>query len=141
MDIVKNVKEVGSEIEHGIETGLKKGKEVLENVASHLPFANLAKKDHNTFSVEVDLPGVKKEDIDISVDGKKLSVSAVRNVKKEVKEDDYYMRESFYGKIARTFILPDDIDKEDVEAKLEDGRLYITLNKVASAQPKKIAVK
>lgn len=141
MDIVKNVKEVGTEIEHGIESGVKKSKEVLENVASHLPFANLAKKDHNTFTVEVDLPGVKKEDIDINVDGNKLHVSAIRNVKKEVKEDDYYMRESFYGKIARTFILPDDIDKKDVDAELEDGRLYITLNKVQSTQPKKITVK
>jgi len=65
----------------------------------------------------------------------------VRNVKKEVKEDDYYMQESFYGKIARTFILSEDIDKEDVDAKLEDGRLYITLNKIQTAQPKKITVK
>lgn len=141
MDIVKNVKEVGTEIEHGIESGLKKGKQVLENVASHLPFANLAKKDRNTFTVEVDLPGINKEDIEINVDGNKLNISAVRNMKKEVKEDDYYMQESFYGKIARTFILPEDIDKEEVDAKLEDGRLYITLNKIESAQPKKIAVK
>ena len=141
MNIVKNMKEVGSDIEHSLESGIKKGKEVFENVASHLPFANLAKKDHGTFAVEVDLPGVKKGDIDISVDGNKLNVSAVRNVKKEVKEDDYYMQESFYGKIARTFILPDDIDKEDVDAKLEDGRLYITLNKIQTAQPKKITVK
>ena len=44
MDIVKNVKEVGSDIERGIEKGLEKGKHALSNVASHLPFANLAKK-------------------------------------------------------------------------------------------------
>ena len=141
MDIVKNVKEVGTEIEHSIESGLKKSKQVLENVASHLPFANLARKDRNSFSVEVDLPGVNKKDIDINVDGNKLNISAVRKMNKEVNEDNYYMQESFYGKIARTFVLPDDIDKEDVDAKLEDGRLYITLNKVKSAQPKKIAVK
>jgi HSP20 family protein len=51
------------------------------------------------------------------------------------------MQESFYGKIARTFVLPDDIDKEKVDAKLEDGRLYITLKKIAAAQPKAINVK
>lgn len=141
MDIVKNAKELGSEIEQGIETGIQKGKEVLANVASHLPFSNIAKKDKYSFSVEVDLPGVKKEDIELNVDGNTLSVSAIRNLKKEVKEEDYYIQESFYGKIARTFVLPEDIDKEAVDAKFEDGRLYINLKKVAAAQPKAIEVK
>jgi HSP20 family protein len=140
MEIMKNIKEAGAEIEQGVESGLKKGKEVLSNVASHLPFANLAKKEEGDFSVEIDLPGVKKEDIDIHVDGNKLNISAVRKLKKEVKEEAFYMQESFYGKIARTFILPDDIDRDAVDATLEDGRLYIKLTKVAAAQPKKIAV-
>lgn len=140
MDIVKNVKEVGSDIERGIEKGLEKGKHALSNVASHLPFANLAKKDKSTFSVEIDLPGVKKEDIEVNVHDNTLSVSAVRNMKKEVKEDDYYMQESFYGKIARSFTLPKDIDKDNVEAKLDDGRLYITLKKTPSAKTKTITV-
>lgn len=141
MDIVKNVKEVGSEIERGIETGLRKGKETLANVASHLPFANLARKDKQTFSIEIDLPGITKEDIDISVDANKLNISAVRSMRNEVKEDDYYMQESFYGKIARTFVLPDDLDKDDIKAELNDGRLYLTLKKTPSAQPRAITIK
>lgn len=141
MDIVKNAKEVASEIEHGIEAGLHKGKEALANVASHLPFANLAKKDNKHFAIEVDLPGVKKEDVDISVDGNKLNISAIRNLKKEVKQDDYYMQESFYGKIARTFILPDDLDKDNIEAELTDGRLYVSLKKTPAAEPRVIDVK
>jgi HSP20 family protein len=141
MDIVKKTKELGSGIGQGIESGIEKGKKAIVNVASHLPFSNLAKRDSCTFSVEVDLPGVKKEDIELNLDGNKLSVSAVRNTHREAKEEDYYMRESFYGKIARTFVLPDDIDKEKVDAKLEDGRLYITLKKIAAAQPKAINVK
>lgn len=141
MDIVKNAKEVASEIEHGVESGLQKGKEALTNVASHLPFANLAKKDNKQFAIEVDLPGVKKEDVDISVDGNKLNVSAVRNLKKEVKQDEYYMQESFYGKIARTFILPDDLDKDNIDAELTDGRLYVSLKKTPAAEPRVIDVK
>ncbi len=140
MDIVKNIKEVGTDIEQGIESGLSKGKQVLANVASHLPFANLAKKGKSTFTVEVDLPGVKKEDIEININDNTLNISAVRNMNKEVKEEDYYMQESFYGKIARTFILPEDIDKDDVEAKLDDGRLRITLKKVPSAKAKSISI-
>ena len=140
MDIVKNVKEVGTDIEQGIESGLSKGKKVLANVASHLPFANLAKKDKSTFTVEVDLPGDKKEDIDINIHDNTLNISAVRNMSKEVKEEDYYMQESFYGKIARTFILPEDIDKDEVDAKLDDGRLCITLKKIPSAKAKSIPI-
>ena len=98
MDIVKNAKEVGTEIEQGIESGLKKGKEILENVASHLPFANLAKKDHSTFVVEVDLPGVKKEDIEISVDGNKLNVSALRHANKKVSVMTIICRKVFMGR-------------------------------------------
>lgn len=141
MDIIKNAKDIGSEIEQSLETGLKRSKEALVNVASHLPFANLAKKDECNYSIEVDLPGVKKEDIDINVDGNKLNISAIRRTNKEAKEEDYYIRESFYGKIARTFLLPEDIDTDNIQAKLEDGRLYLGINKVESAQPKKIPIK
>jgi len=141
MDIVKNAKEIGSEIEKGIETGFKKSKAAFANVASHLPFVNLAKKDECNYSIEVDLPGVKKEDIDINVDGNKLNILAIRRTNKEVKEEDYYLRESFYGKIARTFILPEDIDTDNIEAKLEDGRLYLEMNKIETAQPKNILIK
>lgn len=141
MDIVKNAKNVASEIEQGIEAGLHKGKGTLANVASHLPFANLANKDDKHFAVEVDLPGVNKEDIVINVDGNRLDVSAVRSMKKEVKQDDYYMQESFYGKIARTFILSDDLDKDNIDAELTDGRLYIALKKTPAAEPRVINVK
>ncbi len=140
MDIVKNVKEIGSDIEQGIESGLSKGKKALANVASHLPFANLAKKGNSTFTVEVDLPGVKKEDIEINIHDDTLNISAVRKMNKEVKQEDYYMQESFYGKIARTFILPEDVDRDDIDAKLDDGRLCITLKKAPSAQTKSITI-
>lgn len=101
----------------------------------------MAKKDRKTFAIEVDLPGVNKEDIDISVDGNMLNVSAVRSMRKEVKEDDYYMQESVYGKIARSFTLPEELDKETIDAELHDGRLHIMLKKTPTAEPRVIAVK
>lgn len=141
MDIVKNIKEVGADIEHSIESGFEKSKHAFSNVASHLPFANLAKKDNSAFAVEIDLPGVKKDDIEINIQDNTLNISAVRKTSKNIKEDDYYLQESFFGKIERTFILPDDIDKDDVEAKLDDGRLHINLKKLASAKTKSIPIK
>ena len=68
MDIIEKTKEIGNEIEESLEKGYEKGKEVLSNVASHLPFSNLAKKKSGDFYVEVDLPCIKKEDIEFSED-------------------------------------------------------------------------
>ncbi len=141
MDIVKNAKEIGSKVEEKLEHGLEVAKDALSNVASHLPFANLAKKGNDIFKIEVDLPGVKKSDIDIKIENNHLVVNAVRKVKKEVKEDDYYLCESSFGRISRSFLLPDGIDTDKVEAKLKDGRLYITLEKEESKKAKSIAVK
>eukprot|EP00831_Metopus_contortus_P052071 TRINITY_DN43715_c0_g1_i1.p2 TRINITY_DN43715_c0_g1~~TRINITY_DN43715_c0_g1_i1.p2 ORF type:complete len:150 (-),score=22.27 TRINITY_DN43715_c0_g1_i1:181-630(-) len=91
MDIIEKTKEIGNEIEETFEKGYEKGKEVLSNVASHLPFANLAKKKSGDFHVEIDMPGVKKEDIDVKIDNNILTVSGERKMKKEVKKKDYYL--------------------------------------------------
>ena len=64
MDIVKTSKKVLDKVEDKIEKGLDVVKNTLDNVARHLPFANLAKHENDTFTIEVDLPGVKKEDIE-----------------------------------------------------------------------------
>lgn len=141
MDIVESSKRLGSELGEIVEEGIEKGKEVLSNVASHLPFANLAKDKQDTYTIEVDLPGVKKEDIDISLKEHHLSISGVRQTKKEVKEEDYYLRESFYGKIERSFLLPNDLNTEDIDARYEDGRLSITLHKAEASKGRSITVK
>jgi len=141
MDIVKSTKKLGSDFEQMIESGLEKGKEVLSNVASYLPFSNLARSGQNNYTIEVDLPGVKKEDIELSIKGNYLNVSAVRKRNKEVKEEDYYLRESFYGKIARTFLLPNDLDTEHIDATYEDGRLTIALHKTEAAKGRSIGIK
>jgi HSP20 family protein len=141
MDIVKSAKKVGNEIEKGVEVVGKKVSEAFDNLASHLPFANLAKKEDSTFHLEVDLPGVKKEDIDIKIEDGMLVVSAIRNYKNELSRDDYYICESSFGKIERRFSLPDSIDTKKVDATFNDGRLEIELQKTSKAKPKKISIK
>lgn len=91
MDIVKSAKELGSEIEKGARTVVNKIENTLDNVASHLPFSNLAKKEDSSFHLEVDLPGIKKEDIDVKVEDGVLVVSAVRNHKNELSRELLYM--------------------------------------------------
>jgi HSP20 family protein len=140
MDVVKTAKEVANTVEEKVEKGLEVAKETFANVASHLPFANLAKKGSDGFSIEIDLPGVKKEDIELQVEDNILTVKAVRKMKNEVKKDDYYLCESNFGLISRSFVLPEGIDKEKIHAKLEDGRLYISLEKEESRKAKSISV-
>ena len=141
MEITKNVKKIGSEVEKGVEVVGKKVSEVFDNIASHLPFANLAKKEDSAFHVEVDLPGVKKEDIDIKIEDDILVVSAVRYHKNELTKDDYYIYESSFGKLERRFVVPENIDSEKVEANYKDGRLEIELQKTEKAKPKSISIK
>jgi HSP20 family protein len=141
MDITKTSKEIVEKVEDKVEKGLEVVKDTFRNVASHLPLANLAKHDNDTFTIEVDLPGVKKEDIELKVEDDYLTVTAIRRYKNEVKEDDYYLCESNFGVISRSFVLSDNIDRDKIEAKFEDGRLYLTLEKVESKKTKNISIK
>lgn len=141
MDIVKSAKEIGTEIEKGVEIASKKVSEAFDNLASHLPFSNLAKKEDSTFHFEVDLPGVKKEDVEIKIEDDVLIVSAVRKYQNELTKDDYYICESSFGKIERRYVLPESIDKESIQARLDNGRLEIELEKNAKAKPRTISIK
>ncbi len=143
MSEIKNeLQNVEKKIEEGVVEIGKKVKETLANVASHLPLANLSRnKDKETFTVEIDLPGVKKEDINVTVEGDYLIVTAERKMQKEVKKEDYYLMESAFGKFARSFYLPEDIDRDSIDARYENGRLIITFEKVAAKKRRDIAVK
>ncbi len=115
-----------------------------EVVNAFVPTVN-TREDENAYVVEVDLPGVKKEDIKVNIDQEKrtLTISGERKFKEEVKKEDYYKIESSYGKFMRTFSLPDNVDAENIDAKTEDGVLHITLPKVKKEEKevKEIPVK
>jgi HSP20 family protein len=140
--VTKELQNVGKKVEEGVVEAAKKTKEVFANVASHLPFANLAhNREKETFTVEIDLPGVKKEDINVNVEGNHLNVTAVRYLKEETKKEDYYLLESTYGKFARSFYLPDDIDRDSIDAEFKDGRLSVTFEKAPEKKRKEVSVK
>jgi len=141
MDIVKTAKEIGSDVEKGVESIANKVADTFDNLASHLPFSNIAKKEDSSFHLEVDLPGVAKEDIDIKVEDNILVVSAIRKYKNELTRDDYYICESSFGKFERRYALPDSVDTNKVDAKLKDGSLIIELQKTKKAKPRSISIK
>ncbi len=141
-NITKELQNVEKKVEKGVVEGIEKAKEVFANVARHIPLANiLHNRKKDTFTVEIDLPGVDKKDINVSVEGDYLVVTAERKMKKEVKEEDYYLVESKFGKFYRTFYLSDDIDRDSIDAKYENGRLTITFEKVEAKKRRDISVK
>jgi len=95
------------------------------------------------YHVEVDLPGVKKEDIEISVEKNIVTLSGERNTSKELKKDDYYKVESQYGKFERSFSLPENTDVENIRAETTDGVLEVIIPKleIEDKKPKKIEIK
>lgn len=141
MDIVKGAKEISSGIEKGVEVVTNKITDTFDNLVSHLPFSNLAKKNNSNFYLEVDLPGVTKEDIDINIENGVLTVSAIRKYKNEITKDDYYLCESIFGKFERSYVLPENIDSDKIDASFSDGCLKIELPKNEKAKPKAITIK
>lgn len=95
------------------------------------------------YHIDVDLPGVKKEDIKINVTGNRLTMSGERHHKEEVKEEDYHRVESSFGRFERSFTLPDDADGENITAANKDGVLEVIIPKIKTqSEPvKQITVK
>jgi len=93
------------------------------------------------FIVKVELPGMKKEDIDISVTGNTLTIKGERKAETEVKEEEYYCCERSYGNFFRSLTIPVSVDIEKIEAKYKDGVLEIDLPKSPEVTPKKIDIK
>lgn len=99
-------------------------------------------ENDKAFTVKADIPGVKKEDIHVKVDGNVVSIDAEAKSEKETKGngDKVLRSERYYGSIARTFSLGQDVDDRNVQAKYADGVLTLELPKKAPAAASKIVV-
>jgi HSP20 family protein len=99
------------------------------------------KEDDNAYTVHADIPGVKKEDIHVSIEGNQVSISAETKMEKEEKKGEKVLRsERYYGKVARSFTLAHDVDEAKSQAKYTDGVLELTLPKKAVTSAKKLAI-
>jgi HSP20 family protein len=94
------------------------------------------------YHIEVDLPGIKKENLDINVEDNVLTISGKRDFKDEVKKDNYYKIESAYGEFSRSFTLPEKVDVENIKAISTDGVLEVVIPKlkVITQKSKKIEI-
>jgi HSP20 family protein len=95
----------------------------------------------DTYTVKADIPGVKMDDIQVSIDGNEVTISG--EIKKETEEkkgEEVLRSERTYGKISRSFTLPHDVDEAKVVAKYADGVLKLTLPMKDQSRTKKITV-
>jgi len=104
------------------------------------PSADIVEND-NEYLIKADLPEVKKEDIDIRVENGVLTLSGERRVEKSADNEKEHRREVFYGKFARSFSLPDDVEVDKISAECRDGVLRVHLPKSDAKKPRTIEVK
>lgn len=99
------------------------------------------KEQGDSYVVHAELPGVKKEDIHVVVDGSQVSIRAEVKKEKDVKEGDRMLRsERYFGTVSRSFQLEHDLDDSNASAKFADGVLELNLPKRASSPSKRLTI-
>mgnify|MGYP001258233851 CR=1 FL=1 len=100
-----------------------------ETVNGFVPVVN-TREGEFAYHIDVDLPGVSKEDIKVDFNKGILTISGERKTKEEIKEEDYYKVETTFGKFSRSFNLPDNVDIENIEASADNGVLEVVVPKL-----------
>jgi HSP20 family protein len=99
------------------------------------------KEDEQSYTVNADIPGVKKEDIKVDVDGDLVTVRAEAKLEKEEKKGEKVIHsERSYGMVSRSFTLPGDVDEKSAKAEYKDGVLNLVLPKKRNGSAKRLAV-
>jgi len=109
----------------------------------NIPAVNITEQK-NDYLVSLAVPGMKKEDFKIDVEGNMLTISSEREETKEEKDKKFTRKEYNYSSFSRSFTLPDEVNREKIDAKYEDGVLKLTLprrEEVKNPTAKQIAVK
>jgi HSP20 family protein len=103
------------------------------------PYGVDVREDADHIYVEAELPGFRKDDVDITLENQTLTITAERKEETQ-KKGDLLLNERRYSRFLRSFTLPPTVDEQTVNAKLQDGVLTITLNKREESKPRKISV-
>jgi HSP20 family protein len=107
------------------------------------PYGVDVREDADHLYVEAELPGYKKEDVNVTLENQTLTISAQRNSEQQQGNGDkgeWLLRERSYTQFHRSFTLPPTVDEQSVNAKLNDGVLTITLTKREETKPRRISV-
>ena len=95
----------------------------------------------NEVVVKASLPGIKSEDVEISITGDTLTIKGEAKEEKEIKKEDYFCQEQSYGTFSRSVVLPADLKFDDIEATLEDWVLTLSIPRAEEKKPRTIKIK
>jgi HSP20 family protein len=104
------------------------------------PAVDIAEQD-DEYIVKVELPGVNKDDVKITLESNILTIRGEKKEEKDMKRDNFHRMERMYGSFQRSFTLPTTVKNDKIDAVYKDGILTITLPKAEEAKPKHIEVK
>ena len=109
-------------------------------LSSWTPAADIAEME-NEYLVKLELPGVSKDDVSITVESNILTIRGEKKFEKDEKKDNFHRIERTYGSFERSFTLPSTIRTDKIDAAYKDGILTVTLPKAEEAKSKQIEVK
>jgi HSP20 family protein len=98
-------------------------------------------EDENTLRIIMELPGVDPADVRLSIENNVLTIRGEKRPPSEMNNDRVHRSERTYGIFERTFVLPNTVDPDKIEARYENGVLYVTIAKAERAKPREIRVK
>jgi len=107
---------------------------------SWVPAINILEKD-SEISIIADLPGLKAEDVEVTVEEGTLSIRGERQLEEAAEGETYHRVERLYGSFERTFTLPNSIDVENIEARFSNGEMVLTLPKREESKPRSLKIK
>ena len=105
-----------------------------------MPRVDVQERD-DRFEVNVELPGMKKENIDIGIQENRLTIKGEKDTEEENKDKKYYIRERVCGRFERSFTLPDNVDKDKIEANFTDGVLKMEIPKIEIPEEQEVKIK
>ncbi len=98
------------------------------------------KETKDSYDLTVDLPGVREQDIEVSITGNRLTVSGRREQERRKEDDRFFLYERAYGTFTRSFVIPEGADLGNVKAELRDGVLHLTIPKKAEMQSRRVEI-
>ena len=116
-------------------------REIGQKIADWFAPASDASAKEDSYEINVELPGVKAEDVDISINDNSLMVMGYKHSEREEKGRSYFFSERQFGAFQRTFRLPPDFDEDGIEASFDDGVLHLSVGKQKMIEPKDKRIK
>ncbi len=138
-DPFNEIREIQNAVNKLFDESLFKRKGTKRELGFWEPVVDIVETKDN-YKVRAEMPGIPKDDIEISVSGDVLTIKGEKKQEKEEKDSNFYKRERVYGMFQRQLVLPQDIEADKIKANYKDGVLEVTIPKGEAAKPKKIKV-